>query len=543
MNTADCLRGKGYVKPAAGDVVDSAQPITISWEPSCFQNTSGLDIYLYAPQLSSAILPIHGWRNFPVGEGTQNVKLQPKWWITDPYKSSLVQLKLNIVPSGNEPWDTANPTGPAWSANYTSPGPGKNPPDDAIAKEGVAESVISVFYAGGGLTAGGKAAAVICPLVVVGVLLGLWIRKLHISRNNKLADWAEKMDQRMSRVSLDWMRGGDGSAGPIPGSRPASYMHRPSRDLNGTAAGLAGRGAGATANDYAQRGMSLDNVRDRRQSRISFAHETAGDRVSRISFGPNSSTDHGRGHKTSASLSRIGQSSLRHSFYDGNAPAVPKIDPTYRDSAYSDAYADGAMEDLDDLAMSPTQHNGPAPLSNHQLEQMRSSLDAQRVMAGAAHMDRNESTDASDRAFRDSVLKYPAVSMISSGDDAGAQGGDMFAAAAIDSADGYTHDHAGSANPTSPDEALKQYAALRAGAISPADPHAPSGNNVMRALYTPEAAGHAASQAASVLHAQKTLLSATMRPARRNTRRTLIKGTRTATEPQPIPLSFSHFAL
>ena len=485
MTPSDCLLGKGYLKPASGDTVDSSVNTQIAWDTSCF-NSSSLDIYLYAlsPDKGSFLLPIHGWRNFPSNAGQATVKLMPRWWINDANTNQTEPLYLNIVPSGNEPWDTANPTGPSWNATYTAPGAGKNPPDDALpAKEGATESVISVFYAAGGLTAGGKAAAIICPLIVVSVLLGIYIRKLHINRNNKTAVWAEKMDQRMSRVSVDWMAGGDGSAGPRPGSRPASYMQRPSGD----AAGMAGRGTAMQANDFAPRGMSLDyNMRDRRQSRISFAHETQGDRVSRISFGNPSSQDHSRGHKTSASLSRIGPSSLRHSFYDGTAPAVPPLNPAYRESSYSDAYADGAMEDIDELAMSPTQHQGAMPLSSHQLDHLQ----------GNGAMQRGESADASDREFRDSVLKYPAISMISSGQDGSKQGhGDMFAAASLAASD---NEHGGvsrqtgmapAANFSSPDEALKQYAALRAGALSPADSQIAGNNGMMRTLYTPEPTG------------------------------------------------------
>ena len=36
----------------------------------------------------------------------------------------------------------------------------------------------------------------------------------------------------------------DGSAGPVPGTRPASYLSRPSRDMD-AAGNFAGRGAGA----------------------------------------------------------------------------------------------------------------------------------------------------------------------------------------------------------------------------------------------------------------------------------------------------------
>ncbi|KDN45890.1 hypothetical protein K437DRAFT_274094 [Tilletiaria anomala UBC 951] len=492
LSKTDCLLAKGYTFPSADNNVDSSEYTTLKWDPSCFPSDN-LDIYLYNVADTNTLLPIHGWRNFPSREGSAQVKLAPRWWVKDPHISQNAKLYINIVPSGNEPWDTNTPVGPNWNAIYTAPTPGHNPPKDALqTKQGVTESVISVFFASGGLTPGGKAAAVICPLVIVGVLLALWIRKLHINRNNKTANWAEKMDQRMSRVSIDWMAGGDGSMGPVPGSRPASYMQRPSGDIHG--AGLAGRDAAMQANDIAARGVSFDTMRERRQSRISFAQETAGHRVSRISVGP-SSQDHSHGHKTSVSLSRIGQSGLRHSFYNANTPAVPRVDPVHHESMYSDAYADGAMEDLDDLAMSPTQHQGPIPLNNDHLDQMRSSLDANRALQlddpVGARVPSPLGMDATESEFRGSVLEYPAVSLIQSGQE-GAQMGhvDMFAASAISDQQPGASTQTGMAPPanfSSPDEALKQYAAVRAGAISPADSQAASGsNNMMRTLYTPE---------------------------------------------------------
>jgi len=364
------------------------------------------------------------------------------------------------------------------------------------------------------------------------------------------------MDKRMSRISLDWTSGGDGTAGPTPGSRPASFMRpqsqfgRQSAAPNSfhSASNMAGRGAGTYEDEMAEAGPpastfrrpnALDQAgRENRQtltqSRISFAASTAGDRISRISYGQPSSEGHqlpyARGHKSSSSLPRIGQNGQRRSAYntdsyhDPDAPALPKLpagskwQTAGRDSRFDDEHND----DGDLTIMSPTQHQGATPLGNGDIDGMRQSLDANRALGSSGSPLKNRAVtpieDESDRAFRNSVLAYPALSMVTGGNGAhnDGEGNDMFAAMThgrpisglsegADSAYAPTeqtraseyidhaHYNAGAptlsantgmapaANHTSPDEALKQYAALR---NAPSGPGANNGG--MRTLYTPE---------------------------------------------------------
>jgi len=556
------------------------------------------------------------FQGLPAGRGHYETKLHPYLWNVTASVSSSTPLSLNIVPHGNEPWDTANPTGPIWNAIYTAPVGGASAPDDATPPTGGSFKIIDAFLsAAGGLTKGGMAAAIICPLVVVGVALGLWIRKLHINRNNKTVDWADHMDKRMSRISLDWNNGGDGSAGAVPGSRPASFYPRPSgtytqgshptRMSMAGGAGMAGRGAMMNQNqengfdgdlndgqhyDDGEQwgedpygGMEDDGeMRERiprprgpsmydegsRQSRISFAQSTTGDRISRISVAGQSSNDHAggtarsigsasAGHKNSASIPRVGQNGnawrrsamTTESYYDPDAPAVPKLSGNYvndnRTSRLSMAFTNAdetqdAEEDLDDMGMSPTQHDGPAQLGRGEVDsKMRESFAENRAITPL--------DDDADREFRASVLKYPALSFMHDG-KTGSEGqeNDMFDSAVTspqqESENGSTNyinhghyagahalspDHparlaqlaansginqssmnlsstpasnlpslnsqTGMAPPngaTSPDEALKQYAALRAAATSPTSMNAAAsngqlGSNSMRTLYTP----------------------------------------------------------
>ncbi|KAN0063727.1 hypothetical protein ACQY0O_003777 [Thecaphora frezii] len=550
VTDSKCSAGGLYGKPAAGDVVDSASKTLITWDPTCLSSeTKKIDIYIYAPSLRNATIPFLVWKELPVSQKQYEIKLQPKWWVDDVQQNANASFSLNIVPSGNQPWDSANPMGPTWTAEYIVPANGKIPAD-AKKDTSFKEKIVNVFSTNGSLNGTGKTAAIVCPIVLVVALLALLIRRLHIKRNNKTVDWAEQMDKRMSRISVDWTSGGDGSAGPIPGTRPASFLSRPSHDASNN---IAGRGAGnrvpremvditpafATEGEMREarpRGMSMYDEGNR-SSRISFAGNTRGDRISKISFA-NSSEAHLRGaagSRASASIPRVGQNGSRRSqmqtdsYYDPDAPAVPQLDQrfrashdTRRESHFSDGlvYADDD-DDEDEILMSPTQNDGPKPLGNGDVDQLRKSLDAKQSLKSSSHQSDGEDAD---NMLRNSMLKYPALSMMASGRD-GSDGRDMFSSSSErpDSTilqGGYiNHDHYNQAaqpraalapdhpdfaaprgaatlavnvqtgmappvNASSPDEALKRYASLRA-----ANPSSPSmgTEQTMRSLYTPDA--------------------------------------------------------
>ncbi|PWZ03550.1 hypothetical protein BCV70DRAFT_19348 [Testicularia cyperi] len=522
-NTADCLAGGLYVAPASGAQVSVVNSTEIRWNSACLDSsTSKIDIYVYSPSEENRYLPIHVFQDIPKGEGVYTQKLDPRWWGRDLKSNSSVDVSFNIVPSGNEPWDSSNPMGPTFTANYVVPPQGNA--EKIFGK--LTSSVKTAFFKAGELTPAGKTAAIVCPLVVFAVVMGLLIRRLHIKRHNKTVDWAEHMDKRMSRISVDWTAGGDGSAGPVAGTRPASYLSRPSRDMDGGMSNFAGRGTGtriprhmeditaAMADDDEMRearprGMSIYDEGNR-TSRISFADTTRGDRVSRISYA-NSSDLHGR---PSNNLPRIGansvgrRSQLVDSYYDPDAPAVPEVDARYRGSqdnrrspglVYAESEEMRYPDEDDEMLMSPTQNDGPRPLGAGDVERMRESLDA---------------------GLRNSMLTYPALSMMQSGREE-SDGRDMFGGTAAErpnselSQESYIdhvhYQHSGNGTLTqldrsgsgsaqtgmappsnfgSPDEAMKHYASLRAGGAA----STPSGQSSgMRSLYTPDAAaGHRA---------------------------------------------------
>lgn len=447
-----------YVLPASGANIDSARQTTISWNSACLNSTSEIDIYLYAPLQPSASLPIHAWTHVPVSVGSYAVKLAPKWWNA----TSSVELSLNIVPTGNQPWDSSFSYGPTWYATYTAPTDGSAPPADAVVgtsgnnNSSTSDALISIFYKGGHLTKGGMAAAIVVPLIVVFIALAIWIRKLHLNRNNKLADWADHMDKRMSKISLDWTSGGDGAAGPVPGSRPASFIrpqsqYRPSVEAVRAAynASVAQHGHASTEGGHISESDEMSEVHKVSES----IHSTRQSNY-RVSFAPSAETS--RGLRAS-------------SYHQGNRAARTSrlnTEQRFDDDQFED-------ENENSYVMSPTQEEGATPV---RLEALRRSV---------------------DESIRQSMLHYPALRMVDGGEteqvenqhemeqELAAQEALAVAAPAAINEDEISA-HTGMAPPAhsdSPDAALKQYAALRAAAGGHSPSPLSTDGSKMRNLY------------------------------------------------------------
>jgi hypothetical protein len=388
-------------------------------------------------------------------------------------------LSLNIVPSGNQPWDSSFSYGPAWYATYTAPTDGSSPPADAVVGSSDSDKLISIFYKAGQLTAGGMAAAIVVPLIVVAIALGIYIRKLHLNRNNKTADWADHMDNRMSKISLDWTSGGDGQAGPTPGSRPASFLsarpqssYRPSVDAVRAqyAASLAGQGAGSTEHGSGREEMS-------EVGRESLYAASAGQSNNRVSFAQSTAAGHASAGHQPSSL-RAATNNPRSSLYKvtkGGAMAPLDTQQLPRDA--------NDETDDDNYLMSPEQSQGATPLN---FEVLRKSMDddvrksmmnypALEMMDGQDDEDDDEGDEVMKDAVQEQVTTSPSSHLEQEEEE------DDDEAYATDS--GVVSDQTGMLPPSSagsPDEALKQYASLRAAAAS-----TPTGSSSapMRNLY------------------------------------------------------------
>lgn len=490
--------GALYAQPAGGAVVDSAKQTKLQWDPNCLDNSDGaIDIYLYAPTEPTANLPIHAWTQIPASRGSYDVKLAPKWWNA----TASVELSLNIVAAGNQPWDSVNPFGPTWYATYTAPTDGSAPPADAVQGSDDSNALVSIFLKGGHLTPGGKAAAIVCPLIVLFVGIGILIRKMHINRNNKTADWAEHVDKRMSQISIDWMNGGDGRAGPIPGSRPASFLARPQSSYRPSLEAVrafynANVGGNASTEDEFAR---YENVGDMSEvgshvnASESMSHVRQSNyRVSRVSFAPSMDTTDPtqagssirNARNSRHSMPRVGanggfRSSRLHRESQATA-SIPRVSSNLvRDN--SGQLADADEGDDAEFIMSPVQEAGATPVNfdalmsetvDHDLRTSMMDYPAVEMMRGSAGSPQHSRSDAHPDAYDEA---YPTESFAHEQMDESQLGH-----AAADQRPQLETGMRPPANATSPDEAMRQYAALRSAGHAPGA----TSSNTMRTLYS-----------------------------------------------------------
>lgn len=157
-----------------------------------------------------------------------------------------------------------------------------------------------------GLSKGAMAAAIVVPIVVVAILVGVWVKFARMKEREKRKRWSEHVDRRMSTISGDWSR-----AGSMAGMRQSmassgtransayfanSAAARQSTFSIATQDNMAGAGAGGGKRiprvpavhpemRQSQFRSSIftngDASGNQRQSRISFADDV---RKSRVSF-------------------------------------------------------------------------------------------------------------------------------------------------------------------------------------------------------------------------------------------------------------------
>jgi hypothetical protein len=240
----------------------------MSWDPSCL-SVSAVDIYLYAPTLSTP--RIHEWTNVPFAAGSYSTAILPAWWNS----SESVNLQLAIVEAGTPAFLATMPAGPIFTAKYD--------PSTASADKS------------SGMAPGGVAAAVLVPIILVGLLVaGAFVKITRSRARTDRKRWSEAVDRRMSTISKDWSSiTPAGATAAIrnsmaaPNPRASSFSFggiRPQSgvDANGGQAGIGARGFTAGAEDpnmqYARPGVGLRPnaqaaMRERSSRAISFADQ------------------------------------------------------------------------------------------------------------------------------------------------------------------------------------------------------------------------------------------------------------------------------
>lgn len=327
-----CATGGFYKSPTAGQTISSSTPLNITWDPTCL-STNAVDIYLYAP--GAANPRIHLWETVDFSTGSYQTSLKPKWWNA----TTSVNLQLSIVAAGSPPFLTTLPAGPVFTATYTPSSSGSPSPD---ADPSVVESAVEVVNnlpKDNHISKGKIAAAVIMPLLIVGLLAAYLFIKLSRKKGKEARKrFSHAVDARMSTIAPEWaaispvgaqavirasMAVGEGN------NRASSFSFGAIRPLSTAAtegghAGIGTRGIDTTTPQMSQL---------RSGPRTIVNH---GERVSRVSFAAD----------TRPSVeTRRSQYSTRTSraFHVGYVPPVPQIRETGE--------------------LSPTQTEGPMSLS------------------------------------------------------------------------------------------------------------------------------------------------------------------------------------
>ena len=364
--------------------VDSiAQPLNITWDPSCL-SSSEVDIYLYAPK--SARPRIHVWEHVALSRGSYSAQLMPRWWNS----TSSQQLQIIIVPTGDPPFMSTFPAGPVFTATYSPTG--STPPpaaDTSVVDSGVTPvNDLANEKASKSALSSRTAAGVLVPLLLIALAVFAYIAWKRRKEQHKRKAWTEKIDKRMSTISTEWKsvsaagaqaairnsmavanRNSSFSFGAI---RPNSTVDPDSSDdrnpalRSGTGVGLRNPNALSTARN---------STTSTRVSRVSFAPDP---RVSRVSFA----------ESTDSSNRKNVPSRAFHSAYIPPVPALP------------DGITSVYVPEKDKDSLSPRQTAGPLTLTPDDIKA--------RIAASASGRPHKGSVSALD------VEMLPALSSMSS---------------------------------------------------------------------------------------------------------------------------------
>lgn len=360
-----CQTGGFFEAPAFGASVDSLQLVPLKWDTTCL-DTTNVDIYANCPSNSS--VGSHVWNNIPFAKGEYSIELQPKWWGDGPS----AQFIIVIVPAGTPPALSTLPAGPVFTATYTAPADGKLPPGADMSYTGAAPPKTH-----SGVSAGGKAAAVLIPLLlIIGLGVAYFVRRQRLARDKQTKRFSEALDKRMSTISTNWQSisaagaqhairnsiatGGRNSMAiprplssyddlPMPGEDGAPQMQQV---RTGTGVGLRRDPASIAA---------LANERASRVSRVSFAADT----INRTSRASAAFTD-GR-----PSI----DSRKNRPFHQGYVPPLPN-----RSDLVSSVYPDSTLEkeeydekqstgSTNSPVLSPRQKEGALPLNPSEISE------------------------------------------------------------------------------------------------------------------------------------------------------------------------------
>jgi hypothetical protein len=323
-----CPNG-GFKNPANGATVDTSQPVNITWQTTCL-NSSAVDIYLIAP--GAANTRIHLWQNVNYDLGYYEATLNSSWWNS----SDSASLQLSMVATGSETFLSPLSAGPV----FTGSGKLSSSDDNSSGDSDSPITKVSNFVKEH-LAAGKVVAAVILPMLLVGLCVMAYMKIQRRRGMEKRKRWSEAVDKRMSTISTDWKSmspagataairhsmavsgssGNRNSAFSFGNIRPDSMV-----STDGGQAGIGARGLGL-AGAYGEQQPPMSQLRPNIRS------SAFGERQSRVSFAPD----------VRPSLESRRSAAVSRAYHTGFVPPLPE------------------RQDSNDLPFD--QMTGPRPLS------------------------------------------------------------------------------------------------------------------------------------------------------------------------------------
>ena len=378
--SCDLASGDLYTSPAANSEVDSAKPLTFTWNPDCTLG-SQVDLALYEPAGGF----IHGWSAVDFSKGEYTVNLQPSWW----NNTASASVQLFITKTGAPSRDTAGPPGPvfkiAYDASVTTTVNGQiqtsaRVPTVTNGGDAIMQTVASENHHKG-LAKGAIAAAVVVPIIALAVIAGVAIRFWRAREAEKRRRWSAAVS---THSGLEWEKGAR------PGDKPSSILDRPATQYSfrpGSMAtssvyavenNMAGAGAGGNfpRPSFQHRTHSSESLNsgNPRQSRISFAENTRPDRRSRASLGD----------------------SLRPKISNlpgGSRSATDLVSPG-RPSIYASGSAI-ADDDEEHINVSPSQAQGPDAFADADMKRAQGNKTGRRSFLSLGGGDKRRQSTAS----------------------------------------------------------------------------------------------------------------------------------------------------
>ncbi|PSR77440.1 hypothetical protein PHLCEN_2v7871 [Hermanssonia centrifuga] len=439
-------------------------------------STNAVDIYLYEP--SAANSRIHLWETVDFAAGSYQATLKPKWWNS----TASVNLQLAIVEAGTPAFMASLPAGPVFTATYTAPSSGETPVDADTTIPENATQLVNNLPKDTHLSKGKVAAAVLMPIIVVLVIIGVvYIKMSRKKVKQEHKRWSQAVDKRMSTIATDWKAMSPAGAQAAirnsmavdgAGVRASSFSFGAIRPASTIALEGGQAGVGAMGLAAEQGGIDLTTPQMSQLRSGPRINTSTADRVSRVSFAADTRPS------GEARRSQYGPNShTSRAFHVGHVPPLPSRQDSTGDLGFMSPGG----------AMSPTQAAGPLSLS---VEDINSRMVGQ---------------EAGPRPSVDEMM--PALSMMRTGltgvDDmllSPKSPMSPFAQTQLPTPPAATHQppiglvpmQPMPASVMSPDEMLRAYAERRAVASPPpmGSPTMPSpvasfNGNGMRTLYSP----------------------------------------------------------